>query len=140
MAEFTNVSTVAVLDNASVPFTESVVGSAPCIMHRVGSGIVTLRGITNQCKARFLVTYSGNISIPTGGTVQAISMAISLNGEPLESTRMIVTPAAATEFFNVSSSAYIDVPKDCCLTVSVRNTSGQTIDVANSNLIVTRVA
>ena len=53
---------------------------------------------------------------------------------------MIVTPAAVENFFNVSTQAYIDVPKGCCSTVAVQNTSGQAIEVQNSNLTVVRVA
>lgn len=96
--------------------------------------------ITNQCKARFLVSYSGNIQIPTGGTVEAISLAIAVDGEPLQSTRMIVTPAAVENFFNVSAQAYVDVPCGCCSTVAVQNTSTQSIQAQNSNLIAVREA
>lgn len=56
------------------------------------------------------------------------------------STTMIVTPAAAEEFNNVSSSIFVDIPKGCCGTLSVRNTSTVPIDVQNANLIVTREA
>lgn len=109
-------------------------------MHRADSGLVTLRGLTNQCRARFKVSFGGNIAIPTGGTVEAISLAISLDGEPIGPTTMIVTPAAVENFFNVSSDIFIDVPKGCCLTVGVRNTSIQDILVQNANLIAERVA
>lgn len=139
--EITNVNTVLVADGANVPFTETPVPGGACIRHREGAGVVTLRGLTNnQCRARFLVSYSGNIAVPTGGTVEAISLAIAVDGEPLESTRMIVTPAAVEEFFNVSAQAYIDVPKGCCTSVAVENTSDQDINVANSNLVITREA
>jgi len=53
---------------------------------------------------------------------------------------MRVTPAAVAEFFNVSGFVYIDVPKGCCNYLAVQNTSGQAINVANSNLIITREA
>ena len=53
---------------------------------------------------------------------------------------MIVTPAAGEDFFNVFGALFIDVPKGCCLTVSVQNTSTQSILVQNANLIVERVA
>lgn len=99
-----------------------------------------MRGLTNQCRARFLVSYSGNIQIPTGGTVEAISLAIAIDGEPLQPTRMIVTPAAVENFFNVSAQAYVDVPRGCCVTVAVQNTSTQSIEVQNSNLIAVREA
>jgi hypothetical protein len=54
---------------------------------------------------------------------------------------MISTPAAIGEFNNVATSTYIDVPRGCCVTISVQNTSDDTaIDVQNANLIVERVA
>lgn len=140
MSEFTANALQTVLQGEDVAFTETPVCGTKCIVHRQGSGVVKLRGITNQCKARFLVSYSGNIQIPTGGTVEAISLAIAIDGEPLQSTRMIVTPAAAENLFNVSAQVYADVPCGCCSTIAVQNTSGQTIEVQNSNLIVVREA
>jgi hypothetical protein len=48
-----------------------------------------LRGITTQCRARFKIFFSANIAIPTGGTVEAISLAVSVDGEAIASTTMI---------------------------------------------------
>lgn len=140
MAEYTNASTVTVDAGQNVPFTEVAVSGNPCIVHREGAGIVTLRGLTNQCRARFKVSFGGNIAVPTGGTVGAISAALAVNGEPLNSATGIVTPAAVDQYGNIYIAAHIDVPRGCCLTVAVENTSGQTINIANANLIVERVA
>lgn len=126
--------------NQNVLFTDTVVCGNCSILHRDSSGLVTLRGITNQCRARFKATFGANIAIPTGGTVEAISIAIAINGEPVASTTMIVTPAAVEEFSNVFSAIYLDVPANCCSQISVRNISTQAIDVQNANLIVERVA
>lgn len=49
-------------------------------------------------------------------------------------------PAAADEYFNVFTAAFIDVPRGCCITIAVENTSTQAISIANSNLIAERVA
>ena len=138
MAEYTGIALQTVEAGQNVVLTETPVCGSNCIQHREGSGIVKLRGLTNNCKARFLVRFSGNIQIPTGGTVEAISVAIAVDGEPLQSTRMIVTPAAVENFFNVSAQAYIDVPRGCCATVAVENTSTQAIQVQNANLIAVR--
>lgn len=140
MAEFTAVLLQTVEEGQNVIFTETPICPTKCITHREGSGVVRLRGLTNQCKARFLVSFSGNIQIPAGGTVGEISLAISIDGEPLQSARMIVTPTAVESFFNVSTSVYIDVPCGCCVTVAVENTSDQAIEVQNVNLIAVRVA
>ena len=126
--------------NQNVLFTDTVVCGSCSILHRGGSGLVTLRGITNQCRARFKVTFGGNIALPAGGTVGPISLAIAINGEPVATTTMIETPAAVEEFSNVFSAIYIDVPANCCSQVSVRNISDQAIDVQNANLIIERVA
>ena len=109
-------------------------------MHRAGAGIVTLRGLTNQCKARFRVGFGANIAVPTGGTVEAITAAIAVNGEPLSSATATVTPAAVENFFNIYVNAIVEVPRGCCLTVAAENTSRQAISVANANLTVDRIS
>ena len=126
--------------NQNVLFTDTPVCGSCSILHREGSGLVTLRGLTNQCRARFKAFFSGNIGLPTGATVEAISLALAINGEPVATTTMISTSAAVEEFANVASAIYIDVPAACCVTLSVKNTSTQAIDVQNANLIVERVA
>lgn len=140
MAEFTAIALQEVAENQNILFTETPICPTRGIFHRGGSGIVRVNGNSTQCKARYLVSFSGNIQIPTGGTVGEISLAISIDGEPLASTLMITTPTATGTLFNVSSQAYIDVPCGCCATVGVKNTSTQAIEVQNSNLIVVRVA
>lgn len=140
MAEYTNANTVTVAAGQNVPFTETAVSGSPCIVHREGAGIVTLRGLTNQCRARFKLSFGGNIAIPTGGAVGAISAALAVNGEPINSATGIVTPAAVDQYGNIYVAANIDVPRGCCLTVAVENTSDQAINIANANLIVERVA
>ena len=126
--------------NQNVLFTDTMVCGNSSIMHRAGSGQISVRGITQQCRARFRATFNGNIAIPADGTVETISLAIAVNGEAMAPATMIVTPAAVEEFWNVASSVFIDVPACCCASVSVRNTSTQAIDVQNANLIVERVA
>lgn len=140
MADYTNSNIVRVPAGQNVPLTETAVSSKPCIVHREGAGLVTLRGLTQQCKARFRVAFGGNISIPTGGTVEAISAALAINGEALNSATAIVTPAATDNYFNIFVSAIVEVPRNCCLTVAMKNTSTQDINFANSNLVVDRVS
>lgn len=140
MAEYLAVASQEVAANGNVVFTNTAVRGSNCIQHREGSGIVTLRGITNQCRARYFVDFSANIAVPTGGTAGEISLAIAISGEPVLSSQMISTPAAVAQFNNVSTGIYVDVPKGCCLNIAVENTSGVAIDVANANLVVTREA
>lgn len=140
MAEYLAVASQEVAANGNVVFTNTAVRGSNCIQHREGSGIVTLRGITNQCRARYFVDFSANIAVPTGGTAGEISLAIAISGEPVLSSQMISTPAAVAQFNNVSTGIYVDVPKGCCVNIAVENTSGVAIDVTNANLVVTREA
>ena len=129
-----------VASSTNILFSDTVTSGNCSILHREGSGLVTLRGLTNQCRARFRVSFGGNIAIPTGGTVEPISLALAINGEPVATTTMISTPAAVEEYNNVFSAIFLDVPRGCCSQISVRNLSEQDIDVQNANLIVERVA
>ena len=140
MAEYVAVANQSVATNGNVVFTNTAVQGSNCIKHREGSGIITLRGITNQCRARYFVEFSANIAVPTGGTAGAISLSIAISGEPVLSSQMISTPAAVEQFNNVSAGIYVDVPAGCCVNIAVENTSNQAIDVANANIIVTREA
>ena len=141
MAEFTSNALQTVEVGQNVLFTETpICCTRGFVEHREGAGVVTLRGITTQCRARYKVTFGGNIALPAGGVVGEISLAISVGGEPIPTTTMIETPAAVEEFSNVFSAIFIDVPRGCCYTIAVRNTSDQAIDVQNANLIVERVA
>jgi len=131
-----------------------LIDTIPCnkgyVIHRNGTGILTLRGITNGCAkfARYQVTFNGNIAIPTGGTVAAIATALALDGEELQSSRAIVTPAAVEQYFNVTNTAIVTVPAGCCTTLAVENVNAgvgedidiQAISVADGNLTVQRIA
>ena len=126
--------------NQNIIFTDTAVRGSNSIIHREGSGLTTLRGLTNQCRARFKIFFGGNIAIPTGGTVGPISVAIAVNGEAVGPTTMIVTPATVEQFFNVASAIYLDVPCGCCSQVSVKNLGTEAINVQNANLIIERIA
>lgn len=127
----------------------------PCnkgyVYHRNQSGIVILRGIVNcpnACFARYQVTFNGNIALPTDATVGPISVALAIDGEPIQTSRAIVTPTVVDSYFNVTSTAIVTVPKGCCFSVAVENTSAQAaaggaapeINVQNANLTVSRIA
>lgn len=140
MAEYTANAIQTVAVNQDILFTDDPVRGNNSIMHREGSGLITLRGITCQCKARFRIFFGANIAVPEGGTAGAISASIAISGEAIPTSSMIITPAAVDEYFNVSASLFIDVPAGCCTNISVKNTSDQAINVQNANIIVERVA
>lgn len=124
-----------------VLFTETAVNGNCSIIHREGSGLVTLRGLPNgQCRARFRVSFGANIGVPEGGTVAPVSLALAINGEAVQTSQMISTPAAAGDLNNVSACTYIDVPIGCCYSISVKNTTLADVAVQNANLIVERTA
>ena len=140
MAEYIANTVQTVPVNQNVLFTNTTVCGNNSIVHRAGSGLITLRGITNQCRARFKITFGGNIAIPTSGSVGPISVAIAINGEPIASTTMTVTPAAGENYFNVNRSLNLDIPAGCCSQISVENISAQPILIQNASIIVERVA
>lgn len=152
MAEFTYNPIQLVQPNQPVILNDSIRCPKGYVLHRNESGIVTLRGAVNNacaCFARYQVTFNGNIAVPEGGTVGPVSVALAIDGEPILTSRAIVTPAAVDEYNNVTSTAIITVPRGCCFNVSVENTSesatpatvpAPAINVQNANLTVTRIA
>lgn len=152
MAEFTYNPIQLVQPNQPVVLNTSIACNRGYVLHRNESGIVTLRGIVNNptsCFARYQVTFNANIAVPEDGTVGPISVSLALDGEPILTSRAIVTPAAVDEYFNVTSTAIITVPRGCCFNVSVENTSesatpatipAPAINVQNANLTVARIA
>lgn len=139
--EFTYNPVQLVQPNQPVVLNTALACRCGLILHRNESGIVTLRGGN-----RYQVAFNANIAVPEDGTVQPISIALAIDGEPILTSRAIVTPAAVDEYFNVTSTDIIVVPCGCCLNVSVENTSesdGTTpapaINVQNANLTVTKV-
>ena len=149
MAEYLANAVQVVELNQPVIFTASIPCNKGCVYHEDETGIFILKGITNNCFARYQVTFNGNIAIPTGGTVGPIAVAITVNGEQRPTSRAIITPAAVEEYGNVTSTAIVTVPKGCCFSMSVRAVSGVTdptdtpapsIDVINANLVINRIA
>ena len=149
MAEYIEVPVQEVALNNALVFTASIPCTKGYVYHEDGTGNFTLRGVTNNCFARYQLVWNGNVAIPTGGTVTPIGISLSVNGETRPSSLAIATPAAVEEYSNLTSTAIVTVPKGCCFNVSVRYVSGVTdgtatptpmIDVANSNLVITRIA
>jgi len=135
--------------NGPVIFSASIPCNRGYIYHEDETGVFILRGITNQCFATYQVTFNGNIAVPEGGTVGPIAVALTVNGEPRLTSRAIITPAAADEYGNVTSTAIIKVPRGCCFSLSVDAVPASTdptvtpapvINVQNANLTISRIA
>lgn len=132
--------------NAPIIFSASIPCTKGYVYHEDETGIFILRGITNQCFATYQVTFNGNIAIPEGGTATSIAIAIAVNGEPRPTSRAIVTPAAASQYSNVTSTCIIKIPKGCCFSLSVEavpagvETEATSIVIQNANLVINRIA
>ena len=150
MAEYLANAAQNVSVNSPILFTASIPCTKGYIYHEDETGIFILRGITNNCFARYQVTFNGNIEVPTGGTVTPIAVAISVNGETRPTSEAIFTPAAVDDFGNVTSTALITVPRGCCFSMSIRYVDATTNDpaveptptitVQNANVVISRVA
>ena len=149
MAEYLKNDVQNVSLNQPAIFENSIPCNRGNVYHEDGTGIFTLRGNTNNCFARYQVTFNGNIAVPTGGTVGPIAIALAVNGESRPTSRAIVTPAAVDQYFNVTSTALITVPRGCCFSLSVRSVPASddptvvpapVIELQNANLVINRVA
>lgn len=149
-AEYSANAAQIVQPSASVIFTESPVPSnRGLIYHRDGSGLFRMASPSalgaNCCRrccccdyptANYQCAFHCNISIPTGGTVEPISLGLAIDGEIDPSSIMTFTPAAVDVLGNVGADVIVAVPCICrCSSVSVRNISTQAINVQNANIV-----
>ena len=149
MAEYLANAVQTIALNQPAIFTASIPCTRGNDYHEDETGIFILRGNTQNCFARYQVVFNGNIAIPTGGTVGPIAIALTVNGEPRQTSRAIFVPAAVDTYGNVTSTAIITVPRGCCFTLSIRYVSGDddptatptpVIEMQNANLTVSRIA
>lgn len=152
MAEFTYNDVQTIQAGSSALLNDAIPCNKGLVLHRPVSGILTLRGIVNNpCAsfARYRVMFDGNIAVPEGGTAGEIQAALAIGGEIVPTSIAAATPAAVSQYWNVSGFAIIDVPKGCCYTVAVENASvsadpattpAPAILMRNLNVEVTRMA
>lgn len=152
MAEFVYNEVQLVQPGAAALLDDGIRCNRGLVMHRPGSGILTLNGrVNNPCAAftRYRVSFDGNIAVPTGATVGEIQLALAVDGEIIPTSIAAATPAAVDNYWNVAGFAIVDVPACCCYTVSVRNASesatpattpAPAINLRNLNVEVTRQA
>ena len=148
MAEFTYNPVQTIPAGGNAIFNNTISCQKGYVIHRNESGIVILRGIVNNpCSgfARYQVTFNGNVALAEGATVGPISVSLALDGEAIQTSNAIVTPAAIGDYFNLTSTAIVDIPRGCCFNIAVENTSvgettNPTITMQNANLVVTRIA
>lgn len=150
MAKYITSTDQNVALNGTIPFD---IVSIPCnkgCVIPLTTGVLTLRsGVSNQ--ARYDVNLQANVSIPEGGAVTPIALAITLNGVAIPDSVAIVTPAAAEDVWHINTSTPITVPCGCCVSISAAYVDGTEDDATvtptpsifvrrNASLTVTRVA
>ncbi len=152
MAEFTKNDVQLIQPGASAILDTAIGCPNGYVLHRPGSGILTLRGqVNNPCGrfARYRVAFDGNIAVPEGGTAGEIQLALAIDGEVIPTSIAAATPAAVNQYWNVNGFAIIDIPRGCCYTVAVENASvsadpattpASALNVRNLNVEVTRLA
>lgn len=119
----------------------------PCtkglVIHQNDSGLFQIRGIVNNPCAEYgklKINFGANVAVPTGGTVEAISLAVTVNGVTEPATTMISTPSAVEQFNNVSREVEVPIPRGCCQNIAITNTSTQDIEVQNAIIDLDRIA
>lgn len=144
MAEYRMNAVQTVQANGTIVFSNDFF---PCnkglIVHQDDSGLFQVRGIVNNPCAEYgklKINFGANVAIPEGGTVEPITLAITVNGVTEPATTMISTPAAVNEYNNVNREVEIPIPRGCCQNVAITNTSGQAILVQNCIVDLDRIA
>lgn len=152
MAEFIYNEAQLVQPGAAAVLDTAIGCNRGYVLHRAGSGILTLRGITNNPCARFAryrVAFDGNIAVPAGATPGEIQLALAIDGEVVPTSIAAATPTAVDAYWNVNGFAIVDVPAGCCYTISVENASVSSdpattpalaLNLRNLNVEVTRLA
>lgn len=118
MARYLTSSDVNIALNGTIPFD---IVSIPCnkgCVIPITTGVLSLQGSSTNRFARYEVTVQGNVSIPTGGAVTPIAVAITLNGVAIPDSVAIVTPTAVEDVWHINTSTTITVPCGCCVSVS----------------------
>lgn len=130
MAKYLTSSDANVALNGTFPFD---IVSIPCnkgCVVPLATGILTLNGGNTNSFARYQVDLQANVSIPTGGAVTPIAVAITLNGVAVPDSVAILEPAAVEDVWHVNTSTTITVPCGCCVSVSAAYVDGTEDDAA----------
>lgn len=144
MSEYRYAAEQTVAPGASVIFSND---SFPCgngsIIHQDDSGVFIARGIVRNPYAamgRLRIDFGANVTIPTDGTVEEISLAVSVGGAVEPASTILVTPSAANVYDNISRSIEVPIYRGVPQYISITNTSTQPILVSNAIIDIDRVA
>ena len=133
MINAVSVPVQTVATNSDVLFQNTRIRTGCSVRHEQGSGrFVALKpGV-------YEVTYSGNVSIPTGGTVAPIILDLLQDGEVVAGSRVLLTPTAVATPTTVSRTVLVRVYCDCCISLSVRNSGTTAINIQDASFVITR--
>ena len=134
MVDAVNAPVQTVTSNGPVLFASTRLRTGCATRHEEGSSRIILLS-----PGVYKVSFSGNVSIPTGDTVQQTSVPIIQDGEAIPGSNMLYTPAAVAVPGNIATDVLVRV-YPCCATstLSVRNTGAGTINIQDANIVVTR--
>lgn len=146
VCEFSNNLLQTVNPGETILFTENPVKcNRGFVRHRDDTGTFLLSGWVPRSgcgccanSAVYMCDFGANIAIPDGGTVEAISVALTLDGATIPASTMTITPAAVEQFWNISRAINVQVWRGCCESLAIRNTSTQPILVQNANIVLSR--
>lgn len=130
MARYLTASDANVALNGTIPFN---IVSIPCnkgCVVPLATGVLTLKGGSTNGFARYAVDVQGNASIPTGGAVTPIGVAITINGVVVPDSVAIQTPTAVEDAWHFNTGTVITVPNGCCVSVSAEYVDGTEDDAA----------
>lgn len=144
MSEYRYISEQTVQPNGTVIFSND---SFPCgngsIIHQDESGVFIVRGIVKNPYAaigRLSVDFGANVAIPTGSTVEEISLAVSVGGAVEPASTIRITPSAVDVYENVSRSIEVPIYRGVPQYISIVNTSTQPIILTNAIIDLVRTA
>lgn len=144
MSEYRYNAIQNVAPNGAVIFTND---NFPCtngsIIHQDESGVFVVRGIVRNPYAAMgilRVDFGANVAIPTGGTVEEITLAVSVGGAVEPASTIRITPTAVDVYENVSRSIEVPIYRGVPQYISITNTSSQEIAIQNAIIDLDRVA
>ena len=135
MIELTNAEIQTVTVGQRVLFDTQITHTGCAEYHRTNSS-----GVVLTKPGKYLVSFSANISVPTGVTPTEVTLDLIQDGDILAGTVMRATPAAVDEYFNVSTDRIVDVFCGTTSTISVSNAGTSNISVDNPNIVIRRIA
>lgn len=136
MLELSTTTDQTIAVGGTLSFDRTIINNCCNCAHR--NGAATIKMLNG---GKHVISFSGNIGVPTDETPGEIQLQVSLSGTNMPESLMIATPAAANEFFNVSTRI---AEKTCgCAktfdTVNIVNTSTIPVIVrAGATIIIER--